>query len=484
MIATTIAWLLLPFIGSLLVYWLPMMYRVMALLPCLVSVTYSAEIFLLPAPWHVILLDHFGVSIMVDQLSAFFILTNALVTLAVVLYSWTIIKSTFYFTQLMILHGSLNALFISSDFISVYVALELISIAAFLLIVHPRTDRAIWVGLRYLFVSNVAMLFYLIGTILVYQATHTFSFNGLAQASNEAKTLIFFGLLVKGGIFVSGLWLPFTHSESESPVSALLSGIVVKAGVFPIVRCALLFEEMDSIVRIFGVASTLFGVLFAMLEKDSKRLLAFSTISQLGFILAAPIVAGFYTLTHGLVKAALFLIAGVLPSRDLIYLRRHPIPIGIWTVLLLASSSISGLPFLSGFSAKVLTAQNLLSWQVIAMNLATLGTAIAFARFIFIPCSRSSNTGSHPESLKTGTGFRLAMLLLLGGLALANIFYYQAYTQENSIKAVLTVGVGWLSYGLVFRRINFKLPVLIEEFEQQIGLMSLVLVFLFWFVWL
>jgi multicomponent Na+:H+ antiporter subunit D len=225
----------------------------------------------------------------------------------------------------MMLHGSVNATFICADFVSLYVALEVISIASFLLITYTRSDRSIWVGLRYLFISNVAMLFYLIGTILVYQAHHSFNYAGLRGSPPEAVALIFLGLLVKGGIFVSGLWLPITHSESESPISAMLSGGVVKAGVFPMVRCALMLEEIDPIVRFFGVCTALLGVGYAVLEKDIKRMLAFHTISQLGFILAAPIVGGFYALTHGLVKSALFLIAGVLPSRNFKELQHQPI---------------------------------------------------------------------------------------------------------------------------------------------------------------
>jgi multicomponent Na+:H+ antiporter subunit D len=179
------------------------------------------------------------------------------------------------------------------------VALEVSGIAAFLLIAYPRTNRSIWVALRYLFISNTAMLFYLVGAVLAYQTNHSFSFASLRGAPPEALALIFLGLLVKGGIFVSGLWLPLTHSESETPVSALLSGVVVKAGVYPLVRCALMLEEIDPIVRIFGVGTALLGVGYAVFEKDTKRMLAFHTISQLGFILAAPAVGGFYALTHG-----------------------------------------------------------------------------------------------------------------------------------------------------------------------------------------
>jgi multicomponent Na+:H+ antiporter subunit D len=206
------------------------------------------------------------------------------------------------------------------------------------------------------------MLFYLVGAVLVYKSSHSFSFAGLSQAPPEAIALIFMGLLVKGGVFVSGLWLPLTHSEAETPVSALLSGIVVKAGVYPLVRCALMVDEVGNIVRIFGVGTALLGVFYAMFEKDSKRMLAFHTVSQLGFILAAPEVGEIYALGHGLVKSSLFLIAGSLPSRNLKELQHKPIDIRIWMTLVIASLSISGFPLLVGFGAKVLTLKHLLPW--------------------------------------------------------------------------------------------------------------------------
>jgi len=470
-----IIWIALPFFLGFTGYLLPQLVRSLALGVAIASAVYALLLFVEP-PLTLQLLDHFGVTLRLDSLGGFFILTNGLVTAAVILYCWHSGKSAFFYLQTMILHGSVNAAFVCTDFMSLYVALEVISIAAFLLIAYPRSDRAIWVGLRYLFVSNVAMLFYLIGTVLVYQANHSFAFTGLGTAPPEALALIFLGLLVKGGIFVSGLWLPLTHSESETPVSAMLSGVVVKAGVLPLIRCALLVEEVDPIIRIFGVGTALLGVGYAVFEKDTKRMLAFHTISQLGFILAAPIVGGFYALTHGLVKSALFLIAGVLPSRNFKDLQQQPIPTAVWVALVMASFSISGFPLLSGFGAKVLTTKNLLPWQVIGMNVAALGTAISFAKFIFLPHQKQEAPG------KLQPGFWSAVVLLIGGLVVANVAYYEAYTIGNIAKPLATIFLGWLAYFLIFRRSIFKLPRLLEQFDHLIGMMSLMLVLLFWMV--
>ena len=491
-----IIWIALPFFIGFVIYLLPKFARWLAVGIALLSAGYALQIFLTGSPdgQLIELLDNFGVTLIVDQLSGFFILTNALVTIAVTLYCWQTNKKAFFYMQLVILHGSVNAAFICADFISLYVALEVISIAAFLLIAYPRTDKSIWVGLRYLFVSNTAMLFYLVGAILVYKANNSFQFDGLINSPPEAIALIFLGLLAKGGIFVSGLWLPLTHSESETPVSAMLSGVVVKAGVFPLVRCALMMEEIDPIVRIFGVCTALLGVIYAVFEKDTKRTLAFSTVSQLGFILAAPIVGGFYALTHGLVKSALFLIAGVLPSRNFQELQERGIDTRIWIALAIASFSISGFPLLSGFGAKVLTTKNLLPWQVIAMNVATIGTVITFAKFIFLAHEKivwhhnvmikvdGVMPGQGDGGKKMSSGFWWAMFILLGGLVAANVVYYEAYNLANIVKPLVTIAIGWTVYLLIFNKLVLKLPHAVEKFEHLIGVMSLMLILVFWMV--
>lgn len=473
----TIVWIALPLFVGFSIYLLPRLDRYLALAVSLASAAYAVVLFLEPQPVTLHLLDSFGVTLMADSLSGYFIATNALVTAAVIAYCWGSGKTTFFYTQLIILHGSVNSAFICADFVSLYVALEVIGIAAFLLIAYPRSDRSIWVGLRYLFVSNTAMLFYLVGAVLVYQAHHSFAFTGLLGAPPEAIALIVLGLLTKGGIFVSGLWLPLTHSESETPVSALLSGVVVKTGVFPLVRCALLLDEIDPMIRIFGVGTALLGVGYAVFEKDSKRMLAFHTISQLGFVLAAPEVGGFYALTHGLVKSALFLIAGSLPSRNFKELKQQSMANSLWVALVIASFSISGFPLLSGFGAKVLTMKNLLPWQVVGMNLAAFGTAVSFAKFIFLP----HGDQLLPDSAKR-PGFWAAMALLLGGLIAANGVYYDAYTLNNIVKLLVTIGLGWIAYLLLFQRLKLKISQDAEQLDHLIGGMSLMLILLFWTV--
>ena len=478
MLPLTLVWLALPFFGGFCIYLLPKFDRWLALILTIASCGYGLLQTFSTEPFTVVLLDNFGVTLGVDSLSGYFILTNALVTAAVLFYCWSTGKSAFFYTQLILLQGSINAVFICADFISAYVALEVISIAAFLLMTYSRSDRSIWIGLRYLFVSNTVMLFYLIGVALIYKGTQSFAFTGIQNAPPEAIVLILLGLLTKGGIFVSALWLPLTHAEAETPVSAMLSGVVVKAGLLPLVRLALLAPDLDPVLRLLGLASALLGVSFAIFSKDTKRMLAFHTVSQLGFVLAAPAVGGFYALTHGLVKSALFLLAGNLPSRTFKTLKREGISTTLWIPLTIASLSIAGLPLLSGFAAKTLTLKYLLPWQVWPMNLAAVGTAISFAKFIFLPHSSAKNQEQKSPS------FWLAISLLLGGLVLTNGFYLEAYSSSSIFKALGTIAVGWLIYWTLIKPLSFQLPNLnpFEKFEHLIGGMTLILTLLFWMV--
>ena len=161
MTTLTLIWLVLPFMVGFIIYLLPKGDRYLALMGAFASALYVIPLFIQQTPINLQLLDNFGVTLTLDPLAGFFILTNALVTAAVIIYCWQSDRTAFFYAQVILLHGSINAAFACSDFISLYVALEVISIASFLLIAYPRSDRSIWIGLRYLFVSNIAMLFYL-----------------------------------------------------------------------------------------------------------------------------------------------------------------------------------------------------------------------------------------------------------------------------------------------------------------------------------
>lgn len=498
-IAGMMIWVALPLMVGFLSYLFAQYNRHLALAVGVTSLVYGVYRLFDSSANVLQLQDSFGVSLKIDSLSVHFLLTNAAVTTAVILYSWSKHKPSFFYTQLIILHGSVNGAFMGNDFISLYVALEVISVAAFLLITVSRTHETMWIGLRYLLVSNTAMLFYLMGAVLVYQTTYSFAYDGLPEAPQGAIALIVGGLLTKGGVFISGLWLPQTHAEADTPVSALLSGAVIKTGIFPLVRYALLAEELAALMALLGIATASLGVIYAITAPDTKRTLAASTVSQMGFILVAPGIAGFYALTHGLAKATLFLIAGSLPSRKFAVLKQFPMSIHLWIMAAIAGLSIAGFPLVAGFSAKTLALKQLPSWQSWTMTVISVGTAIAMAKFLWLPMANNltpppSTPPTSPRqdpatSIKVGNsyaGFWLALLLLTAGLLLANALDYDAYTIPNISKALITVGIGIVSYRFIHHVPLPTIPHLktqgMEKLEHLIGAMGIVLALLFWMV--
>ena len=126
-----------------------------------------------------------------------------------------------------------------------------------------------------------------------------------------------------------------------------------------------------------------------------------------------------------------------------------------------------------------MTFKDLLPWQVIVMNGATVGTTIVFAKFIFLPQETFSPADPKPQSW----GFWSAIALLLGSLVLANGFYFQVYTVENILKALAIIALGWLAYWGLIRRWPQSFSREPEKFEHLMGAMSLMLILLFWIGW-
>ncbi|MEO1133261.1 MAG: proton-conducting transporter membrane subunit, partial [Cyanobacteria bacterium J06639_1] len=219
------------------------------------------------------------------------------------------------------------------------------------------------------------------------------------------------------------------------------------------------------------------GVSFAIFERDTKRTLALSTISQIGFVLVTPAVAGLYALTHGLAKATLFLSAGSMPSRKFEELRHQPMPVELWGAVAIAGLSISGFPLLGGFGAKALALDRLVPWQSNVMTVAAVGTAIVFAKFLFLPVAVGG-----AESKPLARGYSWAVVTLGAGLLAANGMTFDAYTLTKIGKALITIGTGWLAAWLVFRQQFLRLSRHLETLEHLIGGMSLVLTLVFWAV--
>lgn len=145
-----VALLVLALMGAFGGYLFRPLVRPSALLMTLGTILLAAVGFALPNAQQWQLMDRFGILLQLDNLGSYFLLTNGLVTLAVLLYCWASPRTTFFYVQLMVLHVSLNAAFLSTDLISLYVCLEVVGLSSFLLIIYPRQAASSWIGLRYL----------------------------------------------------------------------------------------------------------------------------------------------------------------------------------------------------------------------------------------------------------------------------------------------------------------------------------------------
>lgn len=279
--------------------------------------------------------------------------------------------------------SALAATFTLDDLFSLYVALELLTLAAVPLVSLGGTRATLEAALRYLLFALLGSMFYLAGVGLVYGMFGTLSVPDLARvvpgngAAVPVVGLMIAGLLAKGAVFPFHFWLPPAHAGAPAPASAILSAMVVKVPFFLILR--LWFEVLGgqgpeifaTAVGGLGAAAILFGSVMAFRQDQIKLLIAYSTVAQIGYLFLvfplagnepaaqhAMITAGTLQLaSHALAKTALFLAAGLLIAaagggriRDLAGLGRH---FPVLALAVLASSlSLIGLPPSGGFRAK------------------------------------------------------------------------------------------------------------------------------------
>ncbi len=281
-----------------------------------------------------------GVELRYDSISFWFILSLLLV--------WTSVKMRFerwnYSIESMMdyLFASMYALFISNDLFNIYVTIELTSLIAFLLVGYGKKPSRVWAALKYMFLSAVTLNIYLFGTLLIYYGTGVLALGALKSMNVPKLGLAFIltALLVKSGILWMSAWLVDAYSKSETAVSMILSGVVTNAGMFGIIRIyGILPYDLKTLVFVVGIISTFAGAVYAFGEKKAKRILAFSTTSQMGVSLVAlsisPIAAAIYAFFHSSTKALLFSRNGKIST-------------------IIGGLSLAGLPPLAGYFAKII----------------------------------------------------------------------------------------------------------------------------------
>ncbi|VGO23300.1 proton-conducting transporter transmembrane domain-containing protein [Pontiella sulfatireligans] len=415
------------------------------------------------------LVDSFGVSLVLDQTAAWFILLNAIVSIAVAWHERYKGRHHYFFILLALLHGCVNACFVSNDLFNLYVVIELTTICAFLLIGQGMSTRHLWNALRYIFLSNVGMLFYLLGVLLVYESAGDFSFASAVEAPPTARAMIVTGLLVKGGVFLPGLWLPQAHAEADAAVSALLSGVVVNIGLLPLIRLEACSPDVETVIRVVGFGGIFTGLALAFFQRDIKRLLACSTISQVGFVLIAPAAGPVYAFAHGIAKASLFLCAGRLPDRDLQQLKEKGVDRPIALPMVLAALSIAGCPLLFGFFAKYSVGAILSERAYGLVLLASVGTAAILTPIILIPQKSASWRKSPWWQAPT----------LLGVVLLVCGFFSGPYHLSALLKSVGVLAAGMLLHKTLLQRLfAFTLPGGWEKLEHVVGMTCVALILL------
>lgn len=409
----------------------------------------------------------FGVELLLDNFAWTFVLMNGLVFLGVSISLLEKPLQSFAFPLMAMLHGTANAIFISYDLFNIFVCIELVSILAFLLIRMGNRPRQVWSAVQYLIVGNIGMILYLLGCLFAYNWSGSFSMDNLAELPGLPLYFLTMGLSVKGGVFLMGLWLPEAHGEAEGAISALLSGVIVKVGLAQLLRMASLSGTVAVVISVLAVFAALYGIIYALLEVDLKKILAYSSLSQIGFILAVPQVGHLYALAHGLFKSWLFLSASNLGKRDMRVLQREGVQIGKWVPLALGALALSGFPGLGGLGLKSIFFNGLKEWQMPFMYIAAAGSCIYTARLIFIPIRP---LGRFRDSLNVRNIFYLGSIVTLE-------YDLGVFNTVSFLKSLFLIGFGWSVYHLFLKNNYSDLPKRTEELDNIVGILF-VMIFL------
>ncbi len=401
-----------------------------------------------------------------------------------------------FFFFVWFLLAACQGVVVSRDLFTLFVFFEILAISAYILIAYKQKPRAVLAGFRYLLIASVSIAFYLVGVFIIYRGTGALSIttvSGLTERLSRAETALAISALTVGiatrmALFPFHGWLPDAHSIAPHPVSALLSGIVIKAPLVVLFRISAMFpastvQLLGRVLFPFGMLSALTGVFLALQQKDAKRLLAYHSISQMGYIVSAFSIflsgsgslalagaygALFHAVNHGLFKSLLFLSVGAscdaAGSRNVYQVRSLGRKAGFWTPLFLVGAfSISGIPFFNGYASKILVSEAVhLNYPAyLLLLLVSAGTAASFIKLgrIFFP-DRKAAAGETEISGTPPAGRNLPGLIAASATALLCLslgtlppFFFapleSAFTLKPLLKQLGTLAAGFLIYLLV-----------------------------------
>jgi len=398
--------LLIPFILSFFILVMPTGMRYfytlgVAVFLILVTSVPATEALLHPAnaPRSFIAGGSLGsITFTVDSLTAFFILITNFTVLTGLLYSNGYLSSyrttktpaqfALHYFSYVWLHISMLCVLMLREGTAFLIAWELMAVSSFMLILFEAEKRTtLKTAVNYLIQMHVGLVLLIIGFLLVEAATGQFGFDGLqsyfAGYANAPLFFLFFaGFAVKAGFIPFHTWLPEAHPAAPSHVSGVMSGVMIKMGIFGVVR-VLTFVQYDAyivgiIIMILATLTGLYGIMMSIVQTDLKKLLAYSTIENVGIIgmgiglgtigigsdNPALTILGFggglfHVLNHSLFKSLLFYCAGSVYKAthtrniDLLGGLIHKMP-RTASLFLFGSMAICALPPLNGFISEIL----------------------------------------------------------------------------------------------------------------------------------
>ncbi|MBN2553995.1 MAG: hypothetical protein JXB06_14555, partial [Spirochaetales bacterium] len=367
-------------------------------------------------------------------------------------------RSDFYFFFLLLV-AAMEGVILTGDLFNMFVFIEIVSISSYILIAYLLKPGSLWACLRYLLLSSLSIAVFLLGLFLVYQVMGTFSLRLIAASLNGsgealaaeaapaagkalglAAAALTVGIGLKAAFVPLHTWLPDAHAAAPHPISALLSGVMIKVSFLAVWRIVSTFSAtgIQALFRWLGPLTALLGVILALSQTDSKRLLAFHSVSQMGLITAAygaaaggdfaGLVASLaHVLNHCLFKSLLFLSVGaaihLTGRRDLERGPQAGIAPPPWLMIffLVGALSISGLPPFNGYVSKTLVVSLFKSSPLLAtaLRLTSIGTAASMIKLsgMFLP-GRPAATGKPALSPLCLIALALlALLCLAGGIA-------------------------------------------------------------------
>ncbi|MDK3257023.1 Na+/H+ antiporter subunit D [Blastococcus capsensis] len=326
-----------------------------------------------------------GIVLVVDRLSALMLVVASTVALGVLVFAVgqgaadgdeeTPI-SIFHPTFLVLIAGVANA-FLAGDLFNLYVGFEILLTASYVLLTLGGSAPRIRAGITYIVVSLLSSLLFLAAIALVYAATGTVNMAQLAGRLSELpegtqlllQSMLLIAFSIKAAVFPLSAWLPDSYPTAPAPVTAVFAGLLTKVGVYAIIRTqTLLFPggALDTVLMVAALATMLIGILGAVAQTDIRRILSFTLVSHIGYMVfgialsSAAGLAGavFYVVHHIAIQTTLFLVAGLIERQggstgvDRLGGLAKASPF-LAVLFFVPAMNIAGIPPLSGFIGKL-----------------------------------------------------------------------------------------------------------------------------------